>query len=260
MPRILLTAAVALAAAVAVPSVAHGATLHKDGRTPHRILLQDATGETNLVSVEGSRNIVIHDANLPITVDDVPTCMPLDPYTVSCSAVRRLELDLGDGPDVASIATSIPVAVEGGRGRDRYVALATDRPSRVDFAGGIGLDTANYFFATAGVDVSVDLEAGDGRPGDDDRILDDVEVVLGSQFADVLVGSDWSLQLDGLDGDDRITGGTGAELLSGGPGNDRIDARDGAADTVDCGGQLLDRAVVDLGVEASITGCAEVGS
>ena len=32
MPRIILTAAVAIAAAVAVPSVADGATLHQNGR------------------------------------------------------------------------------------------------------------------------------------------------------------------------------------------------------------------------------------
>ena len=66
------------------------------------------------------------------------------------------------------------------------------------------------------------------------------------------------MQLAGLDGDDEITGGSGAELLSGGRGNDRIDARDGAPDTVDCGGQTLDWAAVDLDAEASITGCAEI--
>ena len=53
MPRILPIAAFAIAAAAAVPSVAHGATVHQDGRSPHRILLQDESGETNLVSVEG---------------------------------------------------------------------------------------------------------------------------------------------------------------------------------------------------------------
>ena len=261
MSRILLTAAMAVAAAVAVPSVAHGATLHQEGRTPHKVLLQAEPGETNLVSVEGSRAVVIRDdGGAPITLAGVPTCMPLDAYAVSCSAVRRIELDLDDGPDVAVIATPYPVSLEGGAGNDRYVALATDAPSRVDFDGGIGLDTANYGFATAGVDVRVDLEAGDGRPGDDDRIRRNVESVLGSQFADVLGGSPRTVQLAGLDGDDEITGGTGEELLSGGPGNDRIDARDGAPDAVDCGGQALDWAAVDVDAEASITGCAQFAS
>jgi Ca2+-binding RTX toxin-like protein len=259
MSRILLSAAVIVVAAVAVPSVAHGATLHQDGGTPHRVLLQDQS-ETNLVSVEGARSVVIHDAGAPITVAGVPTCMPLDARTVSCSAVRRIELDLGDGPDVATVATPRPVEIEGGNGPDRYVSLAKDSPSRVNFAGGIGLDVANYFFATAGVNVSVDLEAGDGRPGDDDVIRRDVETVLGSQFADVLAGSPRTMQLAGNDGDDQITGGSGEELLSGGDGQDRIDARDGAADTVDCGGQLLDWAAVDIDAEASITGCAQVVS
>ena len=84
--------------------------------------------------------------------------------------------------------------------------------------------------------------------------------VIGSEFADVLAGSPHTVRLAGSDGDDQITGGTGAEILSGGPGNDRIDARDGAPDTVDCGGQTFDRAAVDIDAEASITGCAQVVS
>ena len=73
----------------------------------------------------------------------------------------------------------------------------------------------------------------------------------------MLTGSDRTLELLGFDGGDRITGGSAAELLSGGDGSDQIDARDGAADSVDCGGQLFDRALVDA-TEASITRCAEV--
>jgi hypothetical protein len=258
MPRILVTAALTVAAAVAMPSLAHGATLHQEGRAPHKVLLQAEPGETNLVSVEGSNSVVIRDDGTPITVAGVPTCMPLDAHAVSCAAVRRVELVLDDGPDVAAIATPHRVEIEGGNGLDRYVALANDWPSRVDFDGGIGLDVANYFFATAGVHVSVDLEARDGRPGDDDRIRHDVESVFGSQFADVLAGSHRTGRLAGFDGDDHITGGTGAELLLGGDGQDGIDARDGAPDSVDCGGQLFDWAAVDLGAEASITGCAEI--
>jgi hypothetical protein len=108
------------------------------------------------------------------------------------------------------------------------------------------------------VNVAVNLEGGDGRAGDDDQIRRDVESLIGSQFADVLSGSHRTVQLNGLDGDDDITGGIAAELLLGGWGSDHIDARDGAADTVDCGGQLFDSAAVDLGGEASVTRCAEV--
>jgi len=260
MPRILLVAAVAMAAAVTVPSVAHGATIHQDGRTPHKLLLQAEPGESNLVSVEGSQGLVIRDDGTPLTLAGVPTCMPLDTHAVSCSAVRRIELDLNDGPDVAVIGTPREVEIEGGAGRDRYVAHATDAPSRVDFDGGIGTDVANYGFATAGVRVSVDLSAGDGRPGDDDRIRRNVESVLGSAFADVLAGGPDAEHLAGLDGDDQITGGAGEDVLSGGRGNDRIDARDNEPDAVDCGGQALDWAAVDIDAEASITGCAAIVS
>ncbi|HZB77376.1 MAG TPA: hypothetical protein VE526_14185 [Solirubrobacteraceae bacterium] len=260
MSRIPLAAAVAITAAVAVPSVADAATLHQDGRTPHRVLLQDATGETNLVTVTGTQSVLIRDLNVPITVAGVPTCMALDAYTVSCAAVRRIDLDLGAGPDHANVDTPHPVSLEGGAGNDHYLAAASRAASRVDFDGGIGIDTANYFYATAGVDVAVDLESGDGRPGDDDQIRRDVEAVIGSEFADVLAGSPRTTRLSGGDGDDRITGGSGPETLSGGRGDDRIDARDGAADTIDCGGQALDLATVDLDAEAAITGCAQVGA
>src|SRR5918994_3644822 len=182
MNRILLTAAAAIAAAVLVPSAAQAATLHQDGRTPHRVLLQDTVGETNLISVEGKNSVVIQDLTVPIQIAGVPTCMPLDTHTVSCSAVRRVELDLGVGPDVARIDTRHAVEVEGGAGNDRYVTTGTDAPSRVTFSGGIGLDTANYFFATAGVDVSVDLAGGDGGPGERDPLLRGVESLLGFPF------------------------------------------------------------------------------
>src|SRR6185312_12530477 len=113
---------------------------------------------------------------------------PIDPYTVSCSAVRHVELELGVGTDIATVDTTRPVEIDGGPGNDRYNAAATGDTSRVRYSGGIGLDTASYGLATEGVRVAVDLEAGDGRPGDDDHILRDVENVLGSQFADVLTG------------------------------------------------------------------------
>jgi hypothetical protein len=104
----------------------------------------------------------------------------------------------------------------------------------------------------------VDLNAADGRPGDDDRVFNDVEAIVGSQFDDVLTGGKHTLQLSGLGGNDAITGGAGAEQLLGGEGSDRIDARDGAADAIDCGGApFADLALVDL-TEASITGCATV--
>jgi Ca2+-binding RTX toxin-like protein len=147
MPRrILLTAAV-LAAAVVLPSAAQAATIYPDGRTPHQVLLYAPPDETNLVTVEGDQHVVITDDGTPLQVEGVPTCMPIGPNSVRCSAVRGIELELGNGPDVAVIATPHEVSIDAGIGQDRYVALGTDAPSRVDFegddriAGGPGQDT-----------------------------------------------------------------------------------------------------------------------
>ena len=255
--RMLLIAAATAAAAVAVPAAAQGATIERDP-TSHELLLRANPGETNLVSIDGSRQLVISDIGAPLKVKGVRNCMPIAPDAVRCSSVRRIALDLGDGPDVASIATSRDVWISGGAGNDRYVARGTDGPSRVDFSGGFGTDVANYFFATEAVHVSVDGSLGSGRPGDLDRISRTVETVFGSAFDDVLEGDARDQTLQGLDGDDQIIGGTGQDVLSGGPGNDRIDAVDGELDAIDCGGQLVDSLLADAGGEASVVGCANV--
>ena len=106
-----LAVAVAAAATVAAAPAAQAATLHQDGRTPQRLLLQDTAGETNLVTVHGSsRTIFIEDLNAPIDIAGVPTCMPAGERVVRCTAVRELELDLGIGPD--NVAVDTPVAIE----------------------------------------------------------------------------------------------------------------------------------------------------
>lgn len=257
MRRSLITAAVAVAAVAALPQVAQGATLHQDGK--HRVLLQDTAGDANLVTVEGSKRVLIEDLNVPIEIDDVPACMPVDAYSVSCApSVRVYDLDLGDGFDVATVNSTKPIEVDGGHGRDRFNAGLTYGPSQVRWIGGIGLDTISYAHADAGVNVAPDLDADDGRPGDGDQVFNDVEAIVGSQHDDVLTGSRHTLSLNGFGGNDAITGGSGGETLLGGEGSDRIDARDGAADTIDCGGwPFADLALVDL-TEASVTGCSTV--
>ena len=183
--------------------------------------------------------------------------MRLDSNSARCRLTKRVALDLGDANDVAAIATSREVWLNGGAGDDRYIALGTDAPSRVDFSGGFGVDVANYGFATEAVRVGVDDMPFDGRPGDNDRINRTVETVLGSPFEDVLIGTQRAQRLVGSDGDDVITGGPAQDVLEGGPGQDSIDARDGELDEIDCGGEMLDRVTADAS-ETSILGCAEV--
>jgi len=70
----------------------------------------------------------------------------------------------------------------------------------------------------------------------------------------LIVGSAGGDRINGRAGDDRLRGSAGEDCLDGGPGrdvligewaDDRIDARDGAPDTVDCGLSNGDVAIVD---------------
>jgi Ca2+-binding RTX toxin-like protein len=255
MRRLILLAALG-AATLALPAGAQGATLER--HLPDTLLLSDRAGESNLISVEDRPgSVVITDNALPLQLERGSGCLRLDERSARCFRANRVWLDLGDFNDFATIASKREVSISGGHGDDRYTAIGTDRPSRVDFSGGFGADVANYFFATEGVTVGVDGMPFDGRPGDNDRIDRTVESVFGSQHADVLTGSQREQRLFGFDGDDTLAGGPASDELFGGPGQDAVDARDGELDSVDCGGELFDRVTADP-VEASIVRCAEV--
>lgn len=253
--RILLVAALAVAA-VAVPSAAQAATLERYEDVPRTMLLTGAPDETNLITVDGTRKVVIEDLNMPLELRNAPNCERIDDRKVSCRHVKQVWMDLNDGPDVATISTSRAVSISGGHGNDRYNALGTMKPSQVEFDGDFGDDVANYGYATEGVIVGVDGAPFDGRPGDNDRIDRTVETVLGSDHADVLTGTQREQRLFGREGDDVISGGPASDLLDGGRGNDSIDARDGELDSIDCGGQpFVDQLLADP-IEASIIGCS----
>jgi hypothetical protein len=192
MHRRLLLAALVAAAVVVVPSAAQAATLEPFDGIRHTMLLTGAPDEVNLVSVTDAKGgvVVIEDVNLPLELRDARNCVAFDDRTVGCMNVKRVALDLNDGPDVATLATSREVWLNGGHGNDRYNAIGTSKPSHVDFDGGFGIDTASYFYATEGVVVGVDGAPFDGRPGDNDRIDREVEIVVGSQHADVLTGTE----------------------------------------------------------------------
>ena len=251
----LLPIAALVAATIALPSVAQGATLERYSGIPGTMQLSAGPAETNLISVEDRLlSVVITDNAGPLKLKRATGCLRLDSNSARCFLTKQVWLDLGDGNDVATIATRRAVAISGGAGDDRYNAIGTDAPSRVDFNGGFGTDVASYVFAGEGVRVGVDGMPFDGRSGDNDRIGRTVETVFGSQHADVLVGAERDQRLLGLDGDDEIAGGEGSDVLDGGAGNDQIEARDGELDAIDCGGDLVDRLTADP-VEASIVGC-----
>jgi Ca2+-binding RTX toxin-like protein len=110
--------------------------------------------------------------------------------------------------------------------------------------------------------------ANDGELGEGDEILDVSGVRSGSGADTLSLLQTVDAELDGgagadtlatAGGDDVLVGGAGVDTLSSGLGVDRIAASDGDRDTIDCGGDSPDEALVaSSGVEGSIKGCENV--
>ena len=124
--------------------------------------------------------------------------------------------------------------------------------------GGAGVDTVVYQFDPAGVTVDLNAGAATDGYGDSDS-LNNLENVIGSDFADNLTGNSSDNSLAGRSGDDSILGGDGADLitgsdgadtLGGGAGNDRfiyLNANEGG-DTISDFSVGSDRILVVSGV------------
>jgi Ca2+-binding RTX toxin-like protein len=153
-----------------------------------------------------------------------------------CTALAANSVDCGDFGPAARIVANL------GGGDDYYKWAAISVPQEID--AGAGNDT---------------IEAGEGNDsvrggaGNDD--------LTGGRGDDTVDGGDGNDKVDGWDGSDTVIGGPGQDNLLGdggtiySGGNDTIQARDGEADAVDCGGGA-DRAVVDTG--DTVNACATV--
>lgn len=157
----------------------------------------------------------------------------------------RDSLDGGEGNDT----------LDGGDGRD----LLLPGPGTDIVRGGPGIDTVSYEDRDDGQPLRISLNGSpdDGAPGENDAIEGDVENVIGSPGADTLVGDDAPNDLDGGASNDTIEPAGGADFVDAGPGDDRITARDGSQDRIECG-PGVDTAIVD---EFDVTsGCETVDS
>jgi len=148
----------------------------------------------------------------------------------------------------SSSIVDLPVAgLDGGPGADRLLGAAA--PS-VGLTGGPGPDlldggaaeaTADYGDSPAGVRVALGGQVGGGDADGD--VLQGIEHVYGSPFADVLTGDAGANQLwgdspyslgrghdtiDGGDGNDELTGSGGRDTLTGGAGDDTVTGKRGA--------------------------------
>jgi hypothetical protein len=80
--------------------------------------------------------------------------------------------------------------------------------------------------------------------------------LFGGEGNDSLSGEDGKDSLDGGNGDDTLAGGNDPNKYKGGAGNDKINARNGKKETVDCGSGKKDSATVDKADK--VKGCEKV--
>lgn len=98
--------------------------------------------------------------------------------------------------------------LEGGLGADRLF-------------GGSGADWVSYLRSDAGVTVNLVDGTGTGGHAEGD-VLEGVENIWGSGYADTLIGNEAANRLYGRGGDDDLDGGAGNDTLVGGAGADRL--------------------------------------
>ncbi len=123
-------------------------------------------------------------------------------------------LDGGDGDDtLESESTKLNIA-DALDGADTII-------------GGPGSDAIAYFAQNAGLRITLDGVADDGRPGERDNIERDVETVGGGFGDDVIIASDAGHTLWGDLGNDTLIGGAGHDNLQGDQGADALDGRGG---------------------------------
>ena len=224
---------------------------------PGRGTLADGDGGEdwlNLAAIAGDVEVDLSDLGF-IEVDEIHW-VDFAPGTVIENAVT------GDGDDRLT-GNADNNDLHGGRGDDHFTATA----GADLFDGGQGTDTVDYTGALAGVAASLALGGSAGlAAGDRYRAI---EVLLGSQFADILTGDDEANRIEGGDGADVISGaggddvildGDGADTASGGTGDDTFFAGDGA-DAYDGGDHTdtVDFKHAGAGVSADLAGGGSAG-
>nr|BFE77838.1 hypothetical protein GCM10020093_004390 [Planobispora longispora] len=146
---------------------------------------------------------------------------------VDCgTGVTGLSASLGGGNDTFTARVPLTGAVNGGDGSDVFNAgLSAGGGTTLTYQGGAGsTDMVSYAQANVGVFIRKDAVNNDGRNAggniDRDKVLGDVEIVVGSRFGDTIEGDNAPETINGLGGNDRLTANGG---------DDRIVAQDGGS-------------------------------
>jgi hypothetical protein len=216
------------------------ASILQDPQRGHRHELYGEAGNDQLLSEEGSDLLDGGEGNDEMQPDDMDSGGQAGVGDTVVGGPGQDKLQLVDSPQDQLSASLDGVANDGGPGEgDNYM------PDIEDIQGSRGAQ--NSLSGTAGPNV-IEILSDDRVPnsisggGGDDRLL-------GGGGNDRIDGGDGNDTLVGGAFDDTLIGGPGADSMDGDgdtlyPGNDRIEARDGIPESINCG-IGADTAIID---------------
>ncbi len=177
---------------------------------------------------EGALNFELDSLSATTLTDGVSFTGSADADSFDASGTDVTTNQFGAGGDDNLIGGAVADYLSGGEGNDSLVANAGDDvlvggagDDLLD--GGVGQDTADYSAATAGVTVDLNNTAAQDTGSAGFDTLQNIEVLVGSEFADTLTGNDGFNILNGGAGDDVLSDAPGNGILIGGAGNDTLD-------------------------------------
>jgi Ca2+-binding RTX toxin-like protein len=189
-----------------------------------------ADGRPELVIADARAHAVMVFRNASTASGGACFVAPVVPPPVVVPPPGDTHTPLGTGPTGVVLPAAAPPAPP--------VARSCETPG-----------TSPFTIGTTGADVLVGGPGRDvlnGRAGDDcvfglandDRLIGGSgdDLLSGGSGDDRMTGDAGADRLTGGSGNDTITPGSGKDKVTGGNGNDIVSARDGARDTIDCGG------------------------
>lgn len=256
--RLLARAVIAALAVLLLPAQAASAgTVTSEGST---VFLSEPDGDVGQNSITLYYNGAAHGFidQFDVTTVSTTACTPMGAVLpgnpITCAAATDFVLSLGGGNDfftgsqTAGTEALLPLTVNGGPGLDTIIGGADDDvveggvdADTINGGGGTG-DVVTYANHASPVTVNLGIQgqddgsSEDGAEGARDAVnAGTVEGVTGGPAADNLQGTSGANRLEGGGGGDVLNALGGPDLVFGGSGVDNIEARDGVADTVDCG-------------------------
>jgi Ca2+-binding RTX toxin-like protein len=195
------------------------------------ILFEAGNGETNTVLLQGTviddslgDGFMIIDSTANLIITSGQGCRAQGSRVVCEITPTFVKLELGDKNDSVISQEAVRMIVNGGKGNDTITGSAADD----DLDGDRDNDTID---GGRGNDV---IRGGLG----DDQLTGGLgnDRLIGSTGSDTLDGGPDNDELDSGIGADRLIGGSGIDRFEAGAGKDVINAQDGVAETVRCGG------------------------